>query len=167
MDQITRAAHFALSTVLRDEPWQDLGFSARPRYGGIVQKFRPLWKVQLEKTALKHMLALFAAAHVHADVVGVPDLPGVVDILVDGPNGSSELWRSYGYTSRAEAKDGLTRTIDAYVSALPEGWSSILASALDTAAVPDRRLGAQLFVGTSRLAQTAEDMLPYLQADAG
>ena len=62
MDSITKAARFGLSTVLRDELWQDLGFPRRPQYGAIVHRFRPLWRVQVEKAALKQMVAIFAAA---------------------------------------------------------------------------------------------------------
>jgi hypothetical protein len=167
MDSITSVAHFALSTVLRDEPWHDLGFSGRPRHGQIVQRFRPQWRVHLEKTALKQMIAVFTAAHVHAGALDPDDLSGVVDILVDGPNGSQDLWRTYGYTSRAEAESSLTQAIDSYVASDPQGWPTLLNAALDVSSIPDERLAANLFVGTVRFAQTAEDMLPFLRQNAG
>jgi hypothetical protein len=166
MDSITRAAHFALSTVLRDEPWQDLGFTKRPQYGAIVQRFRPLWRVRLEKTALKQMIEIFTAAHVHAGSLDEVDVPNVVEIILDGPNGTQELWRSYGYTSRTEAKDHFTRAIEDYVESESQGWASILGSALDVSSVPNEILAANLFVGVVRFAQTAEDMLPFLRPNA-
>lgn len=167
MDSPTRAAHFALSTVLRDEPWRDLGFHGRPRYGAIVQRFRPQWRVHLEKTALKQMLALFVAAHVHAGVLELDDLVHVVSILVDGQNGSQELWKSYGCTSRREAERSLADAIGSYVAVDPQGWPSLLNAALDVSRVPDDKLGARLFVGSLRFSQVAEDMLPFLHRNAG
>ena len=167
MDSITAAAHFALSTVLRDEPWHDLGFPGRPRHGEIIQRFRPQWRVHLEKTALKQMIAVFTAAHVQAGALDPDDLASVVDILVDGPNGSQDLWRSYGYTSRAEAESGLTQAIDSYVATDPQEWPTLLNAALDVSSVPDEKLGANLFVGIVQFAQTAEDMLPFLRRSAG
>lgn len=153
--------------MLRDEPWQDLGFAKRPRYGEIVQRFRPLWRVQFEKTALKQMIAVLTAAHVHAGALDATDVREVVDILVDGPQGSTQLWRLYGYASRAEAIEGLVCAIGTYVESEPQQWASILGSALNVPSVPDRRLAARLFLGTVRFTQTAEDMVPFLRSNAG
>jgi len=161
---IVDAAQLVLSTVLRDEPWQDLGFTKRPKYGEIVQRFRPQWRVQLERAILKQMVAILSAVHVQAGILEDGDLPQLLEIYVDGPDGTQDLWRSYGYTSRAEAVEDLSSAIGEYVKSDPEQWTAVLGSKLDVPGLPDKKLAANLFVGVIRFAQTAQGMMLYLRS---
>jgi hypothetical protein len=93
--------------------------------------------------------------------------PAAVDLFVGGPGGSDGLWRSYGYTSRDEAKGHLDGAILDYVESEPRTWSTMLSKQLDVVNVRDKRLRAQLLIGTVRFAQNAEGMIPVLRAQAG
>jgi hypothetical protein len=159
-----RAAFFAMSTALEDQPWRDLGFGKRPRHGSFFQRFRSPWKVELEKAALQQMLAVFVACHVRADLLSMRDIPQVLDILVDGPpNLGHELWSSYGYGSRNEARAHLSGAVTAYSRTELQGWPSILHRALAVAGVPDEKMRASLIVGITRFTQVAEDAIPILR----
>lgn len=46
---ITQTARAVMSTVLHDEPWKDIGFTRRPRYGTRIQHLRPRWRVAFER----------------------------------------------------------------------------------------------------------------------
>lgn len=154
-----------LSTVVSDGPWQDLGFPRRPRHGEIIQRFRPQWRVHLEKTVLKEMLIVLTAAHVHAGVIDASNVDEVVSVYVAGPEGTQDLWRSLGYSSRSEAQLHLSSSIPLYAKAVPTEWSGLLSRRLDVAHVSDQRMAAALFVGVVTFTQTAREMANYLVPD--
>lgn len=165
MQAIDSAVRFALSTALRDEPWQDLGFGKRPSAGRFLQRFKPQWRVHLEDTALREMVSLFTAAHVHARVLDPLLIPAAVDILLYGQNGSLQLWRTFGFTSRNEGFLGLVAAVQSYALNPPDSWSSRMVEALDAFNIPDARLRARILVGAERVARTTEDMLPLLRTN--
>jgi hypothetical protein len=63
-DSDNTVAATCLGMLLTDEPWQDFGFSKRPKHGAYSQRFRSTWKVELERRILQEMLAVFTAAYV-------------------------------------------------------------------------------------------------------
>ena len=160
---VTEIGHTVLSTVLRDEPWRDLGFGRRPRHGALLQRFRPKWKVDLEKSALKEMVILFTAAYLAAEVIGEKDIDRVIALYVDGTERARELWRTLGYSSRSEAQLHLTNSIAAYAAAASAGWSQLLLLRLGVADIPDTKLAAHLIVGTVRLSETMRGMVALLR----
>jgi hypothetical protein len=166
MTRAKETASSVLSTVLRDEPWQDLGFPKRPQHGAIVQRFRADWRVQLEKALLKEMVVLLTAAHVAAGFISQSDVSAVVKLYVDGYGSGRDLWRVLGYTSRTEATQHLERSIREYVRRGRDEWSTLLGSRLDVINVPDRRLAARLIVGSIQFARTASGMVDILAARA-
>lgn len=155
-----------LQVALRDEAWQDLGFAGRPKHGSFFQRFRPEWRVCLEKSVLKQMVAVLTAAHVAARVVREQQVPDVVRLLVDGPGGMPPLWPALGYTSRAEAMQDLLLSINAYARCPPANWGAELNDRLDPASVPDETLAGRLFLGVARFSLTAQDMIPILRAQS-
>jgi hypothetical protein len=159
---VTEIGHTILGTVLRDEPWQDLGFGRRPRYGAFFQRFRPKWKVDLEKAALKEMVSLLTTAHLAAQ-----DIDGVIAFYVDGTEQAHELWRTLGYTSRSEAQHHLRNSIAAYSAAGSEGWSQLLLSRLGVPDIPQPKLAAHLIVGTVRFSETVRSMVAVLRQQNG
>lgn len=163
----TDVAASVLQVVLRDEAWQDLGFAGRPRHGSFFQRFRPEWRVCLEKSVLKQMVAVLTAAHVTARVVRDQQVPEVVRLLVDGPGGTPALWPALGYTSRAEAMQDLLLSINGYVRCPPANWGAELNDRLDPASVPDQKLAGRLFLGVARFSLTVQDMVPILRAQNG
>jgi len=166
MQPIEAAVHFAISTALRDEPWEDLGFGKRPRSGRFFQRFKPQWRVYLEDAALRELVSLFTAAHVHAQVLDPRLIPAAVDLILYGENGSLQLWRTFGFTSRADGFHGLVAAIQAYATIPPGNWSVRLVEALDASSIPDTRLRANILIGAVRVAQTTESMLPLLRSNA-
>jgi hypothetical protein len=160
---MTEIGHTVFGTVLRDEPWQDLGFGRRPRSGALFQSFRPKWKVDLEKAALKEMVILLTTAHLAAHVIAEPDIDGVIAFYVDGTEQARELWRTLGYTSRSEARIHLRNSIAAYSAAAPEGWSQLLLSRLGVRDIPQPKLAARLIVGTIRFSETVRGMVAVLR----
>jgi hypothetical protein len=153
-----------LQVVLRDEAWQDLGFAGRPRYGSFIQRFRPEWRVRLEKSILKQMIAVLAAAHVSAGVLRQQQLPEMVRLLVDGPGGTPALWPALGYTSRAEADQDLTASTNSYARGNPSNWGAELNERLDPSSVPNAKLAGRLFLGIARFSLTVQDMIAVLKA---
>jgi hypothetical protein len=153
-----------LDTVLRDEPWQDLGMRRRPRYGALVQRFRAGWRVQLEKALLKEMVAVLTAAHIVANVIDRTDVDLVVRLCIDGPGSGRDLWRALGYTSRTEAEQHFRVALRTYSDSATDTWAALMASRVGLADLPDRRLAATLFVGTGTFATTAEQMAMNLQS---
>lgn len=166
MQPINAAVHFAFSTALRDEPWEDLGFGKRPKSGRFLQRFRSQWRVHLEDIALRELVSLFTAAHVHAQVLIPGQIPAAVDLMLYGQNGSLQLWQNFGFTSRNEGFLGLVASIEAYASLPPDSWSTRLVEALDAVNIPDSRLRARILVGAARVAQTTNDMLPLLRSNS-
>jgi hypothetical protein len=166
---VTEIGHTVLGTVLRDEPWQDLGFGRRPRRSAFFQRFRPKWKVDLEKAALKEMVILLTTAHLAAQVIAEQDIDGVIAFYVDGTERAQELWRTLGYTSRSEAQLHLRKSIAAYSAsaAAPEGWSQLLLSRLGVPDIPQPKLAAHLVVGTVRFSETVRSMLAVLRQQNG
>jgi hypothetical protein len=150
--------------LLRDEPWQDIGFRRRPKYGALIQRLRPAWRVSLEKSITKEMLILFTAAHIAAGVVGRDQVEGLVRIYVGGPDGTSDLWTSLGYASRGEAEAHLRESVSCYLDAGIQEWLHLLPSRLQTLAIPDRALAGKLTVGAIKFAQTVQTMVLDLQA---
>ena len=63
-DAVNKVGAYCLAAALMDEPWQDLGFRRRPKHGRFIQRFRPSWKVALEKRVLQQIIAVFTAVHV-------------------------------------------------------------------------------------------------------
>ncbi len=167
MQPVNAAVHFALSTALRDEPWEDLGFGKRPHSGRVLQRARPQWRQHLEDIALRELVALFTAAHVHAQAIKPTQIPAAVDLILYGENGPLQLWQSFGFTSRNKGFLGLVESIEAYASMSPDSWSIRLVEALDASNIPDTRLRKEILAGAARVAQTTNDMLPLLKSKAG
>lgn len=153
-----------LQVVLRDEAWQDLGFARRPRHGSFLQRFRPEWRVHLEKSALKQMIAVLAAAYVSAGVIRRQQLPDMVVLLVDGRCRTPALWPALGYTSRAEAVQDLTSSTNAYARGNPSKWGAEMNERLDPSSIPNEKLAGRLYLGIARFTSTAHDMLAVLRA---
>ena len=84
--------------VLSDEPWRDIGFSKRPRYGKFFQRFRARWKTDLEKRTLQEMLAAFTAAYVVAGRVSSDKVLSIVGAYT----ARADILTALGYSSREE-----------------------------------------------------------------
>ena len=164
---VTEIGHTVLGTVLRDEPWQDLGFGRRPRCGAFFQRFRPKWRVDLEKAALKEMVILLTTAHLAAQVIAEQDIDGVIAFYVDGTERAHESWRTLGYTSRSEAQLHLRNSIAAYSAAGPGRWSKLLLSRLGVPDIPQPKLAAHLIVGAVRFSETVRSMAQVLRQQNG
>jgi hypothetical protein len=158
-DAIQELVVTCFSMVMSDEPWQDLGFSKRPRYGAFFQRFRSGWKVQLEKKALQEMLATFTAAHVLAGVVASDDIPKIVATYTVRP----DVVRSLGYSSKEEGVGHLNTSIAKYLAAPPDEWSVLLTNRLDPRSVPDKKASARLFVGCAQFGTNMRRMISVIK----
>jgi len=145
--------------ALANEPWQDLGFKGRPRYGAMFRSLRPAWKVALEDKVLQEIIAIFSAAYVIAEADGGDLVEQLVRWYMEKP----ELSVAFGFHSQVEGAEHLRRAINAYVAASPRDWPNILSHHLPTLAVPDKKLRARLLIGGIQFCRTAEYILSDLR----
>jgi len=158
-DAVRKVVADCCRTVLMDEPWQDLGFSKRPRHGAFFQRFRPAWRVALEKKALQEMLAVFTAAHVIGGLVRSGDIAE----LVNAYSGTPELARAMGFESRDNAQRQLRDAVERYIHTPSDQWSSVLCSRIDPNSVPDRTVAARLFLGCAQFGLNVQRMVNLLK----
>ena len=146
-------------TVLMDEPWQDFGFPKRPKYGSLIQKLRPTWKVELEKKILKEIVIVLTAAHVVARVVFPDDIEQVVNAYTSTP----DVVRSLGYASRNEALVHLRDSIEEYVRSSFDKWPDMLFTRIDPNSLPDQKTAARVLLGCVRFGANARNMVTILR----
>lgn len=162
-ESVRRVIGTCLQTILLDEPWQDFGFRKRPRYGAIIQKLRPSWRVALEKAVLTQMLSAITAAHIVAGVVGQEDMEEIITFYTATP----ELVRAFGYQSRVEARRHLEKSVEQYVETPVEQWSSVLASRIGLKAIPDSSTATRVLAGCVRFSMTVQRMIDLLKQAQG
>ncbi len=148
------------SIVLTDEPWQDFGFPKRPRSGRWFQRFRPRWRVDLEKRVLQQMLSSLTAAYIVAEKIPQE----AIDILVDAYTSNIDLAVALGFSSQSEGASFLKDAIDKYTSSLPRQWPEILCSCIQPDRVPDKKLAARLLVGCIQFGTSASNMILVLRS---
>lgn len=158
-DSVRRVVAQCCRTVLANEPWQDIGFPKRPRRGAFFQRFRPTWKVTLEKKVFQEMLAVFTAAHVAGGAVQGSDISEVVEAYTATP----ELVRALGFESRDHARRHLSESIETYVRTPSRQWSAVLCSRIDPNSVPDRAVGARLLLGCAQFGLNVEGMVNVIR----
>jgi hypothetical protein len=146
-----------------DEPWQDFGYAKRPKYGAVIQKLRPKWKVELEKTILKEMVIMLTAAHVVARVVDPNNLEHLASAYA-GTKDFPDMCRHLGYTSRDEASIHLRESITEYVNSPLDKWSGILFTRIDPNSLPDKKIAARLVAGFVKFSLTVQDMVGILRS---
>ena len=161
--EILEVAAEILGTCLRDEPWQDIGFRRRPKHGAFFQRFRPKWKIKLEKSVLQQMLSLFTAANILAGTIPAHAIDDVVGLYVEGFGPVGELFRTLGYQTRCEATDHLRDSIRLYANNEPSEWPRLLVDSLQVKDVPDKKLAAQLLVGAVRFTRNVHGMTSVLE----
>lgn len=142
-------------TILMDEPWQDLGFPKRPRYGSLFQRFRPAWKVAVEKRVVQEMLAALTAVHIVAGAVPEDEVSDIVDAYTSFP----EVAEALGYASTEEAKQRLRGAIEKYVAEPTDRWSALLARRVDPNSLPERADAARLLVGCAQFGLNLQRMV--------
>lgn len=150
-----------LQMALSDEPWQDFGFSKRPKHGALFQRFRSPWKRELETKLLQEMLAMFTAAYVVAGKLSPDSLNLVIAMYVERP----DVVRALGYTSQDDAIIRLVRTITRYKRLPAPDWADEIARKIDPASVPDKAIAALLWIGCVRFAQNVGGMILVLRRD--
>lgn len=160
MDPTVReAVATCLRTVMQDEPWQDFSFPKRPQYGSWFQKFRPKWRVDLEKTLLQQMLCVLTAAYVVSGKVPQEFIPVLADTYTSDVNVATAL----GFSSREEGASRLKELIEKYTLSSPDLWPEILHAEIRPDLLPDEALGAKLFLGCVQFGTTAKDMIQVLK----
>ena len=166
-DNVLRSAAGILGTVLKNEPWLDIGYGKRPKYGTFFRNFRPKWRVDLEDSLLKEMTSIFTAAYVLAGVLEEEDLDQVINVYVDGPTDgpgiTSGPFRTFGFLSRKDALTYFDEAIREYIEPGPSNWSGILTRRIGITRIPDQKLSAKLMGGSIRFTQTVEGMVLALR----
>ena len=162
---ITTAATI-LEASIADEPWVGVGYGKRPKHGRFFnQYFRPKWRRNLEYSLLKEIVCINTAAYLLAGVVRQTDLDMVIEIYVDGADGSTgDLFRTFGFLSRTEALSYFGDAIREYHEAGPSEWASILARRIGVTHLPDHDLSWRLRVGSVRFTMNVEKfVVPWLR----
>ena len=162
-DNVLQSAARVLETALTNEPWLDIGYGKRPKYGAFFQHFRPKWRVDLENSLLREMISVFTAAYVLAGVLGEKDLDKVINVYVDGTSSATGLFRALGFLSRKDALTHFNEAIREYHEAGPSNWSGTLTRRIGITCIPDRGLSAKLMVGSIHFARTVEGMVLVLR----
>lgn len=158
-DAIRQTAVTCLRGAMADEPWQDLGFRKRPKYGSFIQKLRSTWKVDLEKKVLREILISFTAAHVVGGALSREELREVVSVY----SSSSDAIRALGYSSEEQASQDLSESIAQYIATPLEGWNRLLFARLSPQAIPDKRLSGRVLVGCAQFGINLKSMVSVLQ----
>jgi hypothetical protein len=158
-DAVSGVIAICLRTILSNEPWQDIGFAKRPRSGALFRRFRPRWKVDLERRVIQEMLATFTAAHAVAGRVA----PDEISRIIAGYTARDDVVVALGYQSRAEGVRHLTESIAQYCGAPTKDWHSIIAARVAPSSIPDKKLSARLFVGCIRFSQNLSNMIFILR----
>jgi hypothetical protein len=157
-DAVSDVVTTCLTTVLSDEPWQDIGFAKRPRSGAFLQRFRPTWKSDLERRVTQELLVIFTAAHSVAGRVTSDDIPSVIAAYT----ASADVVAALGYSYRDESVRHLTEAIAQYCRTPVRDWHGLIAKRIATNSIPDKKLSARLLVGCVRLSQNLENMILIL-----
>ena len=151
-----------LSMILGNEPWQDLGFSGRPRYGAYFERFRSKWKVDLEKILLQEMLAVFTAAYVVADRITLDDIPNIIAVYLQ----NIDTVKALGYASRDDGVEHLTRAIRNYRGLPLREWQKPMWDRIQSIPMLDRKRAARLLLGCIQFAQNVITMVSLLRDNA-
>lgn len=155
---VREVAATCLRTALTNEPWQDLGFSKRPRYGAYFQRFRPKWRVTIENKVLKELVIVFTAAHVVAGAATPDDITEIVAFYAS----RADMVHSMGYMSQHDATQHMTVSIRQYLGSSPSQWHTLLFQRLDPASLPDKKMRARLVVGCVQFGRSLQNMVVIL-----
>jgi hypothetical protein len=155
----SKVAVMCVKIALSDQPWKDLGFRKRPKYGASFQRFRAQWKVRLENMLLREMIILFTVTYLSSGVVGLEQIDDLVQFYSSGPDGKQPLWKCYGYQSSAEAIEYFRESILAYMSTPQGKWSERLCSRCGFLNIPNKKFGATLLVRGIKFIETVREMI--------
>jgi hypothetical protein len=136
----------SLSIAMSDDIWRSFGYTKLPKYGSIINKFRPKWKTELEKGLLRELLFSQIALHLILESASTLDLDYVLkkflihDTIAEG----------LGYKSIESAYENMIPSISKYTDTSVDEWSSLILSQLEIEAIPDRIVAAKLLGGATR-----------------
>ena len=71
---------------------------------------------------------------------------------------NASITAAFGFSSQAEGALRLKNAIDEYVSSPPDQWSQILYARIRPDTLPDKELGAKLFLGCAQFGNAAKNM---------
>ena len=160
-DAVSDVVATCLGSVLSNEAWQDIGFANRPRHGAFFQRFRPRWKIDLEKRVTQEMLATFTAAHAIAGRVSSDDIPSVIAAYT----ARGDVVVALGYSSRPEGVRHLTETITQYCRTPIRDWHTLFMKRIAPDTIPEKKLSARLLIGCIRFSQNLGNMVLILRRD--
>jgi len=150
-----KVAVSCLQLILADEPWVDLGYPKRPRYGKIIQRFRAPWKVNLEKKILQEMLSAFTAMYLIAGEENFENLASIISVYTS----NLELAESLGYSSCGQAVNELTRVITKYYQTNLQDWGPLMFQRLSECPIHDEQLNVKLMFGCINFSGTLKHMI--------
>jgi hypothetical protein len=159
VDSVNNVAATCLGSVLKDEPWQDLGFAKRPRHGKFFERFKPKWKNELENRAVQELLATFTAAYALASRITSEDIPFVIAAYT----AKTDLVTALGYSTRNEAVQHLSKRIAQYCRTPTADWHALIVKRIDPSSIPIKKLSANILVGCIRFARNVGMMIHVLE----
>ena len=162
-DNVLLSAPRILKWSISNDSWLNIGYGKRPKYGAIFRRFRPKWRVDIEDSILREMVSIFTAGHVLAGVLEEKNLDEIIDIYVDGFDSATGLFRTFGFLSRKDALTYFDEAIREYTEAEPSQWPEILPRRIKITRIPDRKLSANLMVGSIHFAMGAQNMVFLLK----
>lgn len=154
---------------MTNELWLAIGYGKRPRHGALFQRFRPKWRVDLEKCLLREMIGGLTAAYILAGVLEEGDIDNVIRVYVDGTDGVADLFKTFGFSSRRDALANFNGAIREYheagrpASDRLSNWSEIMVRRIGISRTPDRRIASKLLAGSINFAQRLEGLILVLR----
>jgi len=152
MADIAQVAQFALGETHRDQAWRCFGYSKRPRYGTMVNKyFRADWKVDLEIEITAHLFCMSAAAALLS--MNACTRAGEVIFMVLNASGyGMQLVETFGYENPRDASTELEELIRYYCELPANEWPDTFKGDVEELEIPVKRkeeraaLGATIYV---------------------
>jgi hypothetical protein len=154
---LLKVTQLSLSTALSDSAWKLFGYSRRPTYGKFVQKFRPKWKVEIERKLFRELIISHIAAHVLAGVISIKTVEQVVNYFVEFfyvKNGCG--LDCLGYASQKEAERDMYSTVLGYAKTPLESWGGMLMDRISVNLVPKNKESMEIIAGCIKFSQVAQ-----------
>ncbi len=140
-----------LSIAFGDPAWQFFGFRKRPRHGAFWQKFRPEWRVALERRLFVEIFLTNVAAYVKSGSLDSHEVGELTEFMMSDA-GVERLLNTFGYKSSLNIKCDVMKYAEAHL----DKWAEMLTSRLQIDSIADKNLYASVLEGCLRTQDVAE-----------
>lgn len=144
--------------ALHDEPWRDLGFKRRPKYGAFFQRFRSKWKVELETKVGNELISIFCSVYFAAGILQKTQLDEHVLLFTSYASQNRGVLRSMEFDTPDDLVAFFRESIVTYINTPTKEWHIPFLSRCKVDTVPIK-VHAKLVVGAIRFGEIIEAMI--------